>query len=60
MTYPKIVRGEVRMPVCEWHPTTPRRLNKKEWRACRAGRDAVLVEAAKLAGLEGSIMVVEI
>ena len=34
----------------EWSPTTPRRLNKAEWRQYRAGRDAAMVEFAELLG----------
>jgi hypothetical protein len=35
---------------CEWSPTTPTRLNKKELRQYRAGRNAIVAEAVKLMG----------
>ena len=34
----------------EWSPHIPKRLNKKQWRAYEAGRDAFLFEVAKITG----------
>lgn len=46
--------------VCEWIPEPPAHLTKKELRAYREGRDAVLNELAKKLGLDGGkILVVE-
>jgi hypothetical protein len=44
--------------VCEWSPTTPKELKKKERRRYRAGRDQLIAEVA--ARLGGNILLVEI
>jgi hypothetical protein len=44
--------------VCEWSPTTPKELKKKERKRYRAGRDALLADVAERMG--GNILVVEI
>jgi len=43
---------------CEWEPTVPRRLSKREWREYRAGRDAAFAELCRVIG--EPMMVVEL
>ena len=43
---------------CEWSPTIPRELKKKERNRYRAGRDSLLAEVAQRMG--GGVLVVEV
>jgi hypothetical protein len=43
---------EVHVPQLTWHPTAPKRLNKKELRAYRAGFDAFMAEVERLTGVK--------
>ena len=43
---------------CEWEPSTPKRLNDREMRDYRRGRDAALSEVARLIG--GDVMCIEL
>ena len=43
---------------CEWSPTIPRELKKKERNRYRAGRDSLLAEVAQRLG--GGVLVVEV
>jgi hypothetical protein len=45
--------------VCEWSPTTPKELKKKERRRYRAGRDALLADVAERMGGK-NILVIEV
>jgi hypothetical protein len=45
-------RIEVHVPQLTWHPTAPKRLNKKELRAYRAGFDAFMAEVEQLTGVK--------
>ena len=51
-------RGDYGMELehVEWRPSMPKRLTKKEWRQYRAGRDAMVAEAARLAGMTIGLM----
>ena len=42
----------------EWRPGLPKRLSNKEWKAYRAGRDALMAEVAKM--LSGGVMLLEV
>ena len=43
---------------CEWSPTIPRELKKKERNRYRAGRDSLLAKVAQRLG--GGVLVVEV
>lgn len=58
ITMQRPVRGAVSHMVVEWSPAVPRRLSKRELRQYRAGRDALVAEAA--AALGGPALVVEV
>ena len=34
----------------EWRPCLPKRLSSREWKAYRAGRDALMAEVGKMIG----------
>jgi hypothetical protein len=42
----------------EWRPGLPKRLSHKEWKAYRAGRDALMAEVAKMLG--GGVLLLEV
>jgi hypothetical protein len=42
----------------EWRPGLPKRLSGKEWKAYRAGRDALIAEVAKAIG--GGVLLVDV
>ena len=50
MTMPKPEPGAARYMTCEWAPTVPTNLTKKELRQYRAGRDATMAAALAIMG----------
>jgi hypothetical protein len=42
----------------EWRPGLPKRLSNKEWKAYRAGREALMAEVANITG--GGVLLVEV
>jgi hypothetical protein len=57
MTLELPTQDNVTHVACEWHPTVPSRLTKKELAQYRSGRDAALAELGAI--LNGKIAVVE-
>ena len=51
LTIPRPTIGATISMACEWEPTIPQRLSKREWREYRAGRDAAFAELSKLTGM---------
>lgn len=58
MTIPRPEEGTALSMACEWEPSTPKRLNDREMRDYRRGRDAALSEVARLMG--GNVMCIEL
>lgn len=58
MTIPRPEPGAALSMACEWEPSTPKRLNDREMRDYRRGRDAALSEVARLIG--GNVMCFEL
>lgn len=50
MTIPRLELGSALSMACEWEPSIPKRLNDRDMRDYRRGRDAALSEAARLIG----------
>jgi hypothetical protein len=57
ITMPKPHQGIATSAACEWSPTVPTRLTKKELRQYRAGRDAAADELLKMMGGGNGLMV---
>lgn len=58
MTIPRPEPGSALSMACEWEPSTPKRLNDREMRDYRRGRNAALSEVACLIG--GDVMCIEV
>lgn len=50
LTIPKPLTGAAVAMVCEWEPTQPRKLSRREWREYRAGRNAAVAELSRQLG----------
>lgn len=58
VSIPRPEQGSTLSMVCGWAPSTPKRLNDREMRDYRRGRDAALSEVARLIG--GNVMCIEL
>lgn len=54
LTFPRPIRGQAAMMAAEWSPSTPPRLNRREWRQYRRGRDAAVAELVRLTGFDSA------
>lgn len=58
MTIPRPEPGSALAMACAWEPSPPKRLNEREMRDYRRGRNAALSEAARLIG--ANVLCVEV
>ncbi len=56
VTVPRVRTGQVLHTAFEWSPNLPRRLSRREWKQCRAGRDAAFAELFAELGIRGVVL----